>query len=273
MFKFRDSFIFTILLKGHTEYYSSSKLFFTGNGAYSIVFDGQKISPDTYPSQVGTYISLILQSCSYPVICLMATKMDLAKDGILRRKTKDVSYILDIVKEQIQFFLKMAPSNIEKVFLYDQVLRFSSKKPSKNKLKTVTEIFLSIMSNQNFFKHHAFSVPKTWNSLCSEIKSDKQSEMNISKVEEIFSKVKETNLRENEIQFSEHLLALSQMLSSEKYKSGQEVDKQQQDEDFSRSQFVLTFFSSIGEVLMFPEVEMLRGKVITQPMQFIKDCR
>ena len=211
MFKFRDSFIFTNLLKGHSEYYSSSKLFFTGNGAYTIVFDGKKISPETYPSQVGTYISLILQSCSYPVICLMATKMDLAKDGILR-KTKDVSYILDIVKEQIQFFLKMAPSNIEKVFLYDQVLRFSSKNPSKNQLKTVTEIFLSIMSNQNFFKHHAFSVPKTWTSLCSDIKSDKQSEMNISKVEELFSKINDKNLRENKTQFSEHLLALSDAL-------------------------------------------------------------
>ena len=97
--------------------------------------------------------------------------------------------------------------------------------------------------------------------------------MNISKVDEIFSKIKETSLRENKMQFSEHLLALSQLLSSEKYKSGQEVDKQRQEEDFSRSEFVLTFFSSIGEVLMFPEVEKLRGKVITQPMEFIKDCR
>ena len=53
----------------------------------------------------------------------------------------------------------------------------------------------------------------------------------------------------------------------------QDAKTNQEGEDFSSSESVLSFFSSIGEVLMFPEVEKLRGKVIIQPMEFIKDCR
>ena len=43
--------------------------------------------------------------------------------------------------------------------------------------------------------------------------------------------------------------------------------------DTEAAKLVLDFFASLGEIIIFPNVEKLKEKVITKPMEFIKDCR
>ena len=115
---------------GHTEYHVGSKIFFTDNGFYTIMFEADKITPNNYFSRIGTYMNLILQSCSTPIICLMATKMDLAaKKKHLFSKIKDLSFVLNLAEKQIKFFTEKQVKeqketdeneNTNQVFLYNK---------------------------------------------------------------------------------------------------------------------------------------------------------
>ena len=116
---------------GHTEYHVGSKIFFTDNGCYTIMFEADKITSNNYFSRIGTYMNLILQSCSTPIICLMATKMDLAKkkNYFFFSEIKDLSFVLNLAEKQIKFFTEKQVKeqketdeneNTNLVFLYNK---------------------------------------------------------------------------------------------------------------------------------------------------------
>ena len=165
-----------------------------------MVFDGNKITPESYHAQVGIYISLILQSCSSPIICLVASKMDLAREGLLRREKK-LDFVLEYTKEQIKFLIQKS-SMKQKIFLYEKVLTFSSKKPRKHKLEEISGIFLSILSNKDFVTFAAESVPYIWNMLRNEMTQNEESEMDISDIALMLSEIEEKSLPESDIQVS-----------------------------------------------------------------------
>ena len=160
-----------------------------------MAFEGEKITAENYHSKVGTYINLILQNCLQPIICLMATKMDLAlekrKKGHIRRKPIDLSFVLDMVRNQVQFYSEIhgdiKPS--QKVFLHDQVLTFSSKKPQKENLKSIADIFSAIMSNKEYVRNQPDFIPSIWDQLLKELNKN-EAVMEFSDVECCFSEIK-----------------------------------------------------------------------------------
>ena len=78
-----------------------SKVFFSNNGMFSIVFNGATIEKETYQPQVGTYISLIIQNCAQPIISLVATHLDLVK-----KSSPSLSFVYDFARQQINHWLK-----------------------------------------------------------------------------------------------------------------------------------------------------------------------
>ena len=164
-----------------------------------MAFEGNTITAENYPSKVGTYINLILQNCLQPIICLMATKMDLAlekrKKGHIRRKPRDLSFVLDMVRNQVQFYSEIhgdiKPS--QKVFLHDQVLTFSSKKPQKENLKSIADIFSAIMSNKEYVRNQPDFIPSIWDQLLKELNNN-EAVMEFSDVECCLSEIKKMQI-------------------------------------------------------------------------------
>ena len=134
---------------GHTEYHVGSKIFFTDNGCYTIMFEADKITPNNYFSRIGTYMNLILQSCSTPIICLVATKMDLAaKKKHLFSKIKDLTFVLNLAEKQIKFFTEKQVKEQKETDENDSTnLVFLYNKGGSIYNRLQTTVFMSYFSN------------------------------------------------------------------------------------------------------------------------------
>ena len=81
---------------GDHEYFYASKIFFNNNGIYMIMFNILITALD-FTSNIGNYIELILQNDKNPVICLVASKCDLAEE------TEVCTKKLETIKQTVLF--------------------------------------------------------------------------------------------------------------------------------------------------------------------------
>jgi hypothetical protein len=198
---------------GDSEYYLASRLFFVDNGIFMIMFNTASVAPENLTSNVGNYLDLVLQTSENPVICLVAAKSDL-----VREEAKDLSFVAKWVQNYIQFLLKDEDSSTRemKVFLYDEVLLTSSKVPEREWLETMSQLLTSMITNKDIVKSQQEVIPLSWNLFLNELMKDESSELDMSRVEEIFKKVKETapplNVNDNGVK-EESIKSLQQVLS------------------------------------------------------------
>ena len=198
---------------GDNEYYLASRLFFVDNGIFMIMFNTASVAPENLTSNVGNYLDLVLQNSENPVICLVAAKSDL-----VREEAKDLSFVAKWVQNYIKFLLKDEDSSTRemKVFLYDKVLLTSSKVPQREWLETMSQLLTSMITNKDIIKSQQEVIPLSWNLFLKELMKDESSELDMSRVEEIFKKVKETapplNVNDNGVK-EESIKSLQQVLS------------------------------------------------------------
>ena len=89
-------------------------------------------------------------------------------------------------------------SSTKQIYLCEEIIRFRSRKPKKDELREVSRIFSSILSNKDFSKHQAGSMPLTWIHLLKELENREETELELSEVEAMLSEIEKTTLKDVE---------------------------------------------------------------------------
>jgi GTPase SAR1 family protein len=171
---------------GHQEYFLGSKIYFTDNGVYMIMFDSTKISPETLTPSIGCYIDLVLQNADNPVICLVASKNDKGE-----KTAKDFTYVTDYAEKYIKFLTEGHEEENKKAYLLGEVLVTSSEVPDEKWLTWMKEMITSILTNKVFIKNQKGLIPLIWNMFLKHMKSSEKRELSIAEVEDMFERVKQ----------------------------------------------------------------------------------
>ena len=93
--------------------------------------------------------------------------MDLAtekKYGGLKKKERDLTFVLEMVKKQVNFWSTGQENRNakDKFFIFNRVLSFSSKEVDKKNLKWLAKLFAQVLSNKDLVRSLNISIPSSW---------------------------------------------------------------------------------------------------------------
>ena len=82
----------------------------------------------------------------------------------------------------------------KKVFLLDEILMTSSKVPEEKWVQRISEILISMTSDEDLIKSRKGLIPLSWSRLLSEMKNSEKEVLEMSEIDNLFEDVKKTTL-------------------------------------------------------------------------------